>query len=69
MIYTEVAIFDIIVRYEAWESWNNEFGYFLDKMGCPYYYNIAICDFDPAEDNYEDFLNWESSRSGRNITV
>ena len=35
-------------------------------MGCPYYYNIAICDLDPVEDNYEDFLNWESSRSERN---
>merc|ERR550539_1330859 len=48
--------------YEAWMSWNNEFGYFLNKMGCPYYYNIALCEFDPAEDNYEIFLNWESSR-------
>merc|ERR1712203_1284317 len=43
--------------YEAWQSWNNEFGYFLTKMDCGYYYNIAICDFDPAEDNYEDFCN------------
>ena len=43
-------------------SWNNEFGYFLNKMGCPYYYNIAICDFDPAEDNYEDFCNLASTR-------
>merc|ERR1719234_2664123 len=33
--------------YEAWQSWNNEFGYFLNKMDCGYYYNIAICDFDP----------------------
>ena len=27
-----------------------------------YYYNIAICDFDPAEDNYEDFCNLASTR-------
>ena len=27
-----------------------------------YYYNIAICDFDPAEDNYEDFCNLPSTR-------
>merc|ERR1711973_543604 len=48
--------------YEAWQSWNNEFGYFLTKMDCGYYYNIAICDFDPAEDNYEDFCNLASTR-------
>ena len=43
--------------YEAWESWNNEVGYFLNKMDCGHYYNIAICDFDRAEDNYEEFCN------------
>ena len=31
-------------------------------MDCGYYYNIAICDFDPAEDNYEEFCNVESTR-------
>ena len=31
-------------------------------MDCGYYYNIAICDFDPAEDNYEEFCNMESTR-------
>ena len=56
------ALIDAGQMYEAWMSWNNEFGYFLNKMGCPYYYNIALCEFDPAEDNYEIFLNWESSR-------
>ena len=56
------ALIDAGQMYEAWMSWNNEFGYFLGKMGCPYYYNIALCEFDPAEDNYEIFLNWESSR-------
>jgi len=56
------ALIDAGQMYEAWLSWNNEFGYFLNKMGCPYYYNIAICDLDPVEDNYEEFLNWESSR-------
>merc|ERR1719431_2406693 len=28
-------------------------------------YNIALCDFNPAEDNYEEFLNWKSSRQAR----
>merc|ERR1712228_780169 len=53
--------------YEAWESWNTEFGYFLNLMGCDYYYNIAICDFDPAEDNYEDFLDWPSTREAIHV--
>merc|ERR1712055_915491 len=53
--------------YEAWQSWNNEFGYFLNKMDCGYYYNIAICDFDPAEDNYEDFCNLPSTREALHV--
>jgi len=53
--------------YEAWQSWNNEFGYFLTKMDCGYYYNIAICDFDPAEDNYEDFCNLASTREALHV--
>ena len=52
----------LFTSYEAWLSWNNEFGTMLDYMGCQYYYNIEICDFDPAEDNYEDFCNWDSTR-------
>ena len=58
-------IFHVFFSYEAWLSWNNEFGTMLDYMGCQYYYNIEICDFDPAEDNYEDFCNWESTRSDK----
>ena len=46
----------------AFYSWNSEFGYMLNTMACPYYYNIAQCEFDPAEDNYAEFLNLESSR-------
>ena len=53
--------------YEAWESWNNEFGYFLNKMDCGYYYNIAICDFHAAEDNYEEFCNMESTREALHV--
>jgi len=53
--------------YQAWQSWNNEFGYFLTKMDCGYYYNIAICDFDPAEDNYEDFCNLPSTREALHV--
>jgi len=61
------ALIDAGQMYEAWMSWNNEFGYFLNKMGCPYYYNIAICDFDPAEDNYEDFCNLASTREALHV--
>jgi len=46
----------------AQRSWSNEISYFLGQMGCSYYLNLPICDADPAENNYEDFLNWESSR-------
>merc|ERR1712121_570220 len=53
--------------YEAWLSWNNEFGTMLDYMGCPYYYNIEICEFDPTEDNYEDFCNLESTREAIHV--
>jgi len=53
--------------YEAWLSWNNEFGTMLDYMGCPYYYNIAICEFDPTEDNYEDFCNLDSTRQALHV--
>jgi len=53
--------------YEAWQSWNIEFDFFLTNMDCGYYYNIALCDFDPAEDNYEDFLNMDSSRQALHV--
>jgi len=53
--------------YDAWISWNTEFSYFLNNMDCGYYYNIAFCDFDPAEDNYVDFLNMESSRQALHV--
>ena len=50
-------------------SWNDEFGTMLGYMGCDYYYNIELCDFDPAEDNYEDFCNWESTRQAITVTI
>merc|ERR1712002_871351 len=53
--------------YAAFSSWNSEFSYFLNNMECGYYYNIALCDFDPAEDNYEAFLNWESTREAIHV--
>nr|AKO90273.1 cathepsin A4 [Tigriopus japonicus] len=37
----------------AWSSWNKEFDMFLSAMGCPYYYEITLCNTDPEEDNYE----------------
>ena len=52
----------LIVRYDAWLSWNNEFGYFLDRMEYSYYYEITQADYDPSEDDYEIFCNLESTR-------
>ena len=37
-------------------SWNIEFGTMLDYAGCPYYYNIQLCELDPVEDNYEELF-------------
>ena len=39
----------------------------LGYMGCDYYYDIRLCDFDPAEDNYEDFCNWDSTRQALHV--
>jgi len=47
---------------EAQSSWGSLIGYFVGQMECDNIYNFPICHADPAEDNYEDFLNWESSR-------
>jgi len=47
---------------DAWDSWNTEFGYFLDTMEYSYYYEISQADYDPAEDNYEIFCNAEKTR-------
>jgi len=53
--------------YNAKMSWDREFEYFRNNMDCLYPYNIAICDYDPALYNYEDFLNWESSRKALHV--
>jgi len=53
--------------YEAWNTWNSVLSYGLNKMDCGYYYNIAQCDPDPTEDNYEDFCNWPSTRDAPHV--
>merc|ERR1711915_335722 len=35
--------------YSAWQSWNQEFSYFLDEMDYSYYYEITQSEFDPTE--------------------
>ena len=55
-------MFLLSVRYNAWEAWNSEFGYFLDRMDYSYYYEITQSDYDPSEDDYEDFCNLQSTR-------
>ena len=51
------------IRYSAWQSWNNEFSYFLNEMEYSYYYEISQADYDPSEDDYETFCNLDSTRS------
>jgi len=53
--------------YEAWRSWNNEFSYFMNEMDYSYYYEITQAAYDPSEDNYEDFLNFESTRKAIHV--
>jgi len=53
--------------YDAWLSWNNEFGYFLDRMEYSYYYEITQADYDPSEDDYEIFCNLESTREALHV--
>jgi len=61
------ALVDLGDYYGAWESWSIEFDYFLTRMGCDYYYNIAECPYIPSEDNYEDFCNLESTREAIHV--
>jgi len=53
--------------YNAWQAWNSEFGYFLDRMDYSYYYEITQSDYDPAEDDYEDFCNLQSTRQALHV--
>ena len=34
----------------------------MNEMDYSYYYEITQAAYDPSEDNYEDFLNFESTR-------
>jgi len=52
---------------DAFKCWSNEFGYFLGRMGCDYYYEIRICDPDPTEGNFAEFSNWESTREAIHV--
>jgi len=61
------ALIDLGQYYEAWQSWNQEFNYFLTRMNCNYYYNIAECPNIPSENNYEDFCNLESTREAIHV--
>merc|ERR1719516_580428 len=61
------ALINLGQYYDAWESWSIEFDYFLTRMGCDYYYNIAECPYLPVEDNYEDFCNLESTREAIHV--
>jgi len=53
--------------YSAWQSWNNEFSYFLNEMEYSYYYEISQADYDPSEDDYETFCNLDSTREAIHV--
>ena len=47
---------------QAFDSFNNEFDYFLNAMNYTYIYEIRQALYDPREDNFADFCNLESTR-------
>jgi len=53
--------------YSAWQSWNEEFSYFLTEMDYSYYYEITQAEYDPTEDDYETFCNMESTRRALHV--
>ena len=36
-------------------------------MGCPYYYEISICDFPAEEDNFEIYVQSEAVRKAIHV--
>jgi hypothetical protein len=36
-------------------------------MGCPYYYDIRQCEFDPEEDNYAIYVQLEETRKAIHV--
>jgi len=53
--------------YLAWLEWSVEFDLFLGRMGCPYYYEISICDFPAEEDNFEIYVQSEAVRKAIHV--
>jgi len=53
--------------YAAWQSWNQEFSYFLDRMEYSYYYEITQAEYDPTEEDYETFCNLASTRKAIHV--
>eukprot|EP00095_Tigriopus_kingsejongensis_P005173 maker-scaffold237_size242172-snap-gene-1.30 protein:Tk05173 transcript:maker-scaffold237_size242172-snap-gene-1.30-mRNA-1 annotation:"venom serine carboxypeptidase" len=53
--------------FQAWLSWNTEINYFLGRMGCSYTLGINQCDAYPEENNYEDFVNKETTRKAAHV--
>eukprot|EP00095_Tigriopus_kingsejongensis_P005174 maker-scaffold237_size242172-snap-gene-1.29 protein:Tk05174 transcript:maker-scaffold237_size242172-snap-gene-1.29-mRNA-1 annotation:"serine carboxypeptidase" len=53
--------------FQAWMTWNTEFDMFLGAMGCPYYYEITLCNTDPEEDNYELYVQSDAVRKAIHV--
>nr|AKO90272.1 cathepsin A3 [Tigriopus japonicus] len=53
--------------FSAWLSWNTEVNYFLSKMGCSYTLGINQCHEFNEENNYEDFVNKETTRKAAHV--
>ena len=52
---------------EAFYGWNNELGYVMNAMDYEYIYELRQSEYDPTEDDYEDFCNMASTRQALHV--
>ena len=49
------------------QTWNSYLGSMEVAMGCPYYYDTRICTFPPEEDNYADYVQYDTTRKAIHV--
>ena len=46
----------IISRYASYLEWSIHQSTYMSYMGCGYVYEATQCNYDPAEDDYEEYI-------------
>ena len=46
----------IILRYASYLEWSIHQSTYMSYMGCGYVYEATQCNYDPAEDDYEEYI-------------